>query len=240
MSVSEPIGPERPAIVAWPSRVSAKLVTMYGPLVVRRGDEVERAELLGDRGLGRGREAARRIGQRCPLDLGQVFDVGAVVVVALGRPPNQASRISPSSASEVARRLSARHVGVVPAPRAVGGRGVDAQRGPDPGDLVGRDRGPGPGPAADDRLLGAPRRRLAGGRLARPRPVVALAVGQCPVRERLVPAAAQLVDQRPAIPTRSSAATAIRIVRSPRGASAAHGRGAASAAARAGSTGSAR
>ena len=107
---------------------------------------------------------------------------------------NQASRISSSSAGEVVRRERREHVGVVPLAGARRGRGVGAQRGADAADLVGGDRGAGAGPAADDGLLGAALGDVAGGGLGGPRPVVALGVGERAVRERLVAAGAQLLD----------------------------------------------
>jgi hypothetical protein len=61
--------------------------------------------------------------------------------------------------------------------------------------LVGGDGRPGAGPAADDRLIRPAGGHVAGGRLARPRPVVALGVAEGSVRDRLVPAAAKLLQQ---------------------------------------------
>ena len=115
---------------------------------------------------------------------------------APGSPSNQASRISSSSASEVDAQAEREHVRVVPAPRARGGRGVGAERRPDARHLVGRDRRARAGPAADDRLLGAALGDVACGRLARPGPVVALALREGTVEERLVAALAQGVDER--------------------------------------------
>ncbi len=94
---------------------------------------------------------------------------------ALGSPANHASRISRSSACEVAAQAEREHVGVVPAPRARGRGRVEAQRRADAADLVGGDRRARARPAADDRLLGAPLGDVAGGGLAGPRPVAALA-----------------------------------------------------------------
>ena len=79
-------------------------------------------------------------------------------------------------------------------PGAAGGLGVAAERRPHARHLVRGDGRPGAGPAADDALIGAPVRHVAGGRFARPGPVVALLVAQRAVRDRVVAAAAQLLD----------------------------------------------
>ena len=91
-------------------------------------------------------------------------------------------------------------VGVVPAPRTLCGCGVATQRCADAGHLVGGDRGAGPGPAADDRLLGPALGDVAGSCLRCPGPVVALLAAERPVHEWLVAAPAQLLDQRPGHP----------------------------------------
>ena len=111
---------------------------------------------------------------------------------ALGPAANQASRISPSSGSEVARRLSASTLASfhVRAPAAVAASAHSAAR--IPCDLVGGDRRARPGPAADHGLLGTPLGDVARGRLRGPRPVVALGVAERTVHEDLVAAAAQL------------------------------------------------
>src|SRR3954451_22716691 len=83
-------------------------------------------------------------------------------------------------------------VGVVPSARPLGGLRVEAQRGADPGDLVGRDRRPGAGPAAHDPLFGPAVGDVAGGDLAGPGPVVALRVAERAVDDRLVAALTQL------------------------------------------------
>ena len=118
--------------------------------------------------------------------------------VVARRRPRTSRRGSPSSSgSEVVRRLSASTLASfqVRAPRAVSASRAESRT--DARDLVGGDRGAGTGPAADDALLGlafgdVPRRALAG-----PGPVVALVLGQRAVRDRLVPAPAQLLDHRP-------------------------------------------
>ena len=102
---------------------------------------------------------------------------------------------------ELGRRRRAQaqseHVGVVPAPRARRGRRVAAQRRPDPENLVGRDRGAGPRPARDDRLLGPAVGHVAGRRLAGPRPVGTFALRRVgAVQHRLVPAPAKLLGDR--------------------------------------------
>src|SRR5204862_4785334 len=71
--------------------------------------------------------------------------------------------------------------------------GVGAQGGPDARHLVRGHRGSRAGPAADDRLLGAAVHDVAGGGLARPGPVLALAVGEGAVHDRLVTAPPELV-----------------------------------------------
>src|SRR3954471_16850384 len=129
------------------------------------------------------------------LDLGEVGDVVGVAGVGAG--------IGLEPGVEDLLQLGARgraqaereHVGVVPAPRPRGGLGVAAQRRPHARDLVGGDRRAGAGPAAHDRLRGAALGHVARGRLGAPRPVVAAALDQGAVGERLVAAAAQLVDQ---------------------------------------------
>ena len=68
--------------------------------------------------------------------------------------------------AEVVRSDSARTFASFHAPRALGGLRVAAQRGADARDLVGGDRGARAGPAADDALVGAARRRR---RAPRPR-----------------------------------------------------------------------
>ena len=65
------------------------------------------------------------------------------------------------------------HVRVVPGARATRRLGVAAQSRPDAAHLVGRDRGPRAGPAADDRLVGGALRHVAGRALGGPGPVVA-------------------------------------------------------------------
>ena len=93
-----------------------------------------------------------------------------------------------SSCAATARARSRRSTA-----RAAGGLGVGAQRRPDAGDLVGGDRRAGAGPAAHDALVRAALGHVAGGGLAGPGPVVALAGRERAVQQRLVTAAAQLV-----------------------------------------------
>ena len=114
----------------------------------------------------------------------------------LAPPPNQASRISPSSASEVARKLSASTLASFQrrAPLAVAASA--AQGCPDARHLVGRDRGTRPGPAGHDRLFGPAVGDVAGGRLARPCPVRALGIGVGAVEHGLMAAPTQLLGQR--------------------------------------------
>ena len=92
----------------------------------------------------------------------------------LGAVARNASRISSSSASEVVRRLIASTFASFQrrAPSAVAAS--CAERRADPRHLVRGDRGAGAGPAAHDGLLGAPLGDVAGGRLARPGPLLAL------------------------------------------------------------------
>ena len=134
--------------------------------------------------------------------------------------PRTTRRGSPrSSASEVAAQAERERVGVVPAPRAGGGGGVGAERGAHARDLVGGDRRAGAGPAADDRPAArGPSATSARGGLRGPGPLGALRG----TARRSAPCSADLVPARPqrarrstaATPTRSSAATAIRIGRS--------------------------
>ncbi len=88
------------------------------------------------------------------------------------------------------------HVGVVPAPRPLGGLSIAAQRGPDARHLVGRDRGFGPCPARDDRLFGPAVGHVASSRLARPGPVGTFPIGVGAVQHGFMPAPAKLIGQR--------------------------------------------
>ena len=65
-----------------------------------------------------------------------------------------------------------------------------------PGTLLAAIEAPVPVQQAHHALVGAQFRHVARGRLARPRPVVALALGQRPVEEWLVAAFAQGRDER--------------------------------------------
>src|SRR3954468_14067624 len=129
------------------------------------------------------------------LDLGEVGDVVGVAGVGagIGLEPGVEDLLELGARGRA--QAEREHVGVVPAPRPRGGLGVAAQRRPHARDLVGGDRRAGPGPAAHDRLRGAALGHVARGRLGAPRPVVAVAVDQGAVGERLVAAAAQLVEQ---------------------------------------------
>ena len=130
------------------------------------------------------------------VDLGHVLDVGLVVGVVAGLGGEPAVEDLAQHGLRGRAQAEREHVRVVPRPRAARGLGVAAQRGPHAAHLVGGDRGAGPGPAADDSLLGAALGDVAGGPLAGPRPVAALAARQRAVRDRLVAAPAQLVHQR--------------------------------------------
>src|SRR5581483_5523037 len=118
-------------------------------------------------------------------DLAEVLDVRAVLrlLARLGREPGVEDL--PELCLRGAAQAQREDVRVVPAARALRGRGVEAERRTDRGDLVRGDRGAGPGPAADDRLLGAALGDVALRGLARPGPVVALGLAQSPVRDRL-------------------------------------------------------
>ena len=182
---------------------------------VEGGGEVEdqiRAVRVGQMLSGRARRAARRRSSRprrgaaggpdgCrpgssspPSISARCSTLAASSASSLGSPPNQASRISASSASEVALRLIARALASFHLRAPVGGLGIEAEGGAHTLDLVRRDRGAGPGPAADDRLLGAALGDVASGGLACPGPVVALVLGQGAVRERFVSPLAELLD----------------------------------------------
>ena len=138
----------------------------------------------------------------------------------LAPPPNQASRISPSSASEVARKAKREHVGVVPPARAVGGR--RRRTGP-------RGCRPPCWPRSTrpcrSSMRPPPARRALRPRRARPPrwPTPSRSrssCGVCAVQDRLMAAAlAARSGIASATPVSSSAATAIRIaeaVRRPR------------------------
>ena len=104
------------------------------------------------------------------------------------------------------------HVGVVPAPRALGGGRVGAQRGADAGDLVRRDRRARARPAADDGLVGAALGDVAGRGLARTRP--SRRARRRPARREAAPrgrARAARSTSASATPVSSSAATAMRM-----------------------------
>src|SRR5829696_804061 len=140
------------------------------------------------------REFGGRLGSAALGDLVDVADVRHVARLA--------ARLSlkPAVQDLLEQRLARRaqrqreHVRVIPLPRAASGLGVGTEGGPDARHLVGRDRGAGAGPAADDALVGAPLRHVAGGGLAGPRPVVALLAAQRAVHDRIVAAATQLVE----------------------------------------------
>src|SRR6266545_2606289 len=127
-------------------------------------------------------------------DLVEVRDVRPVGLVGAGR----AGQPRVQDLGELRRRgqpqAEREHVGVVPPAGALGRGGVHAQSGAHAGDLVRRDRGAGPGPAAHHRLVGAAGGDVPRGRLAGPRPVVPLAGRQHPVGHHLVTTAAQLLD----------------------------------------------
>ena len=136
---------------------------------------------------------------------------------ALASPANHASRISPEQRLGGAAQAEREHVGVVPAPGARGRGGVGAQRGAHAVDLVCGDRRAGARPAAHDRLLGAPVGDVAGGRLRRPCPVVALARSKRSVaRSPRGPRRSSSGTRAPATPASSSAETAMRISCPPR------------------------
>ena len=113
---------------------------------------------------------------------------------ALGSPANQASRISSSSASLVVRSDSASTLASfhLRAPAAVSASAHSAAR--TPSTLFAAIDAPVPGPAAHDALVGAALGHVARRGLAGPGPVVALAVGQRAVQQRLVAERAQALD----------------------------------------------
>ena len=107
------VGPDRPGAAA--DRRPAveredEVGDQVGAVGRRERSEVERRRLL-ERGRLAGSGSRRRTGGCFTATRSrQVVDVGAVVGIGLGAPANHASRISPSSAAEVVRRLSARQL----------------------------------------------------------------------------------------------------------------------------------
>src|SRR5215207_2651116 len=130
------------------------------------------------------------------LDLRDVIDVRRVVGIGARLAAEPGVEDLPELGLRGRPQADRERVRVVPLPRAVGRLGVEAEGGAHPGDLVCRDRRAGPRPAAHHRLLGAALGDVARRRLARPGPVVSLALGEGAVRDRLVPTLAKLLDDR--------------------------------------------
>ncbi len=87
------------------------------------------------------------------------------------------------------------HVGVIPFPGARGGLRVGAQRRADAGQLVGRDRRAGSGPASHNRLFGAAVVHVSRSGLGGPGPIVTLGLGVGAMEDGLVPPAPKLLGQ---------------------------------------------
>ena len=172
----------------WPSPIRSSSISRASPAGARRGSA------RGSR--GRSAAAARAAAaSSCvatmslapprPLATARAASISARCSTfarssgsSLGSAANQASRISRSSGSEVARRLSASTFASFQAraPRAVSASAQSAAR--TPAHLVCRDRGAGTGPAADDSLVRPALGDVARRPLAGPRPVAALALRQ--------------------------------------------------------------
>src|SRR5215212_1722162 len=193
VSVLDPIGPERPPMVARPSTVRAKFVITYGRSASARSRKSRVASwpsIVVGPGSGRSRRTSATV-----LDLAQVLDIGAILLV------RARSVLEPCVEDLLELGLGGcpetegQDIGVVPASRTGRGPGVAAQRGADPRNLVRRDRRSGSSPATDHGLFGTAGDHVPCSRLTRPRPPVALGLGEGAMRDRIVTPASKLVHE---------------------------------------------